>query len=175
MDFFCILIGRLWRRAFSQVVLNVLGFPGEHLTLLIHKSQWLLMALRQLRLWHHHSKTLYVRSKTTVTTSAVTPPIFQDKLFHVTKVLKQCRSLQKRLCVKELNVSTVVQNGNGKWIARTKNLSYEETGWDGRSLLHSCQLNETNMSVFAWHLCFKFLLEKQNALPLQLHRANKHL
>lgn len=78
-------------------------------------------------------------SKTTVPVSAATPLIFQDKLFHAAGPLKHCRIPQKRLCVKELSVSTVVQDG--ECIERAKHLSQKEEVCNGEFLLYSYQLN----------------------------------
>lgn len=103
-------------------------------------------------------QSTYVRAKTMVPVSGVTPFIFQDKLFHARGLLKN--PTKKALSEKTKHVYS--DSGWKESIARPKHLSQEEEGWDGESLLCSYQLNETNWGIFPLHFCFQFLLEKEN-------------
>lgn len=101
--------------------------------------------------------------------SAVTPLIFQDKLFHATGVLKHCRTPQKRLCVKKVSMSTVVQDG--KSALQDQHLSYMVSGWDWESLFYSYQLNE-----ISWHLTLLFpisLWKTESMSPPKIYKAIK--
>lgn len=101
--------------------------------------------------------------------SAVTPLISQDKLFHATGVLKHCRTPQKRLCVKKLSMSTVVQDG--KSALQDQHLSPKVSGWDDESLLYPHQLNETS-----WHLTLLFpisLWKTECMSPPKIYKAIK--